>query len=113
MCRIAVGVLLICLIPLLCGCVPAPDPVVSDPDPMVKIPAMKVAVDRHNTAPAGDMVRDLASDDAAVRFFAIGALQRLAGDDFGYHYYDDEPVRKTAILRWQAWLSQQKQVTPK
>ena len=111
MCRLAVVFISIFL---LSGCIPKPDALVADPDPMVKIPAMKMAVDRHDTRPTADMVHDLSSDDAAVRFFAIGALQRLVGEDFGYHYYEDEPLRKVAVERWQVWLSQQqKPVTSK
>ena len=51
------------------------------------------------------MVRDLGSDDPAVRLFAIGGLERMTGETLGYRYYDDEHARDLAIKRWQAWLS--------
>ncbi len=107
--RLASFVILLCTT----GCFPQPDPVIADPDPMVKIPAMKLAVDRHDAGAAKDLIRDLNSDDAAIRFYAITALQRLTGDDFGYHYYDDEDQRKAAVGRWQEWLAKQPQQSPK
>lgn len=50
------------------------------------------------------MVKDLDSDDPAVRFYAIGGLKRLTGQTFGYHYYEDEQQRRPALEKWKAWL---------
>ena len=56
------------------------------------------------------LVRDLDSDDPAVRFYTIQALRELTGQDFGYDYTDDdEEERKPAIGQWRAWLSEQQQ----
>jgi hypothetical protein len=91
----------------LIGCIPAPRPprVVTDPDPSVKIPAIKSAVESENLNVVRQLVKDLESDDPAVRLYAIEGLRKLTGEAFGYHYYDDADERKPALARWQAWLS--------
>jgi hypothetical protein len=50
---------------------------------------------------------DLESDDPAVRFYAIDALRKLTGEDFGYRYYDDNDQRKPALAHWKQWLASQ------
>lgn len=48
---------------------------------------------------------DLLEDpDSAVRMYAILALQRLCGQNYGYHYYESEPDRAAAVERWRAAL---------
>ncbi len=94
---------LICV--LVCGCGgPAPLQLVSNPDPSGKIPAIKTAVRQRDTSAARQLVKDLDSDDDAVRFYAIGGLRRLTGETFGYRYYDDEDARAPALHRWRQWL---------
>ena len=83
--------------------------VVTDPDPSIKIPAIKVAVARKDVSAARQLVKDLESDDAAVRFYAINGLRRLTGENFGYLYYEEVEERKPALRRWQAWLAQVEQ----
>lgn len=80
---------------------------VTNPDASVKIPAMKKAVREHDISALRQLVKDLSSDDPAVRFYAIGALQRLTGKQYGYAYYDDEEQRQAAVARWQQWLAEQ------
>lgn len=75
-------------------------------DPTLKIPAIKKDVRNRSTTDVGQMVKDLDSDDAAVRFYAIEGLRRLTGDSFGYHYYDDGDERLSALRRWKEWLKQ-------
>jgi hypothetical protein len=83
---------------------------VTNPDLSVKIPAMKSAADSDSKDPATltELVHDLDSDDAAVRFYAAESLQRLSGQDFGYRYYDPVETRKPAVEKWRQWLSEQK-----
>jgi len=76
-------------------------------DPAAKIPAIKQAVEAKDLSAARQLVKDLDSDDPAVRFYAIGGLQRLTGESFGYVYYDDDDARKSAVKRWQMWLASQ------
>jgi hypothetical protein len=79
---------------------------VSNRDIAVKVPAMKQAVADHDLGVAADLVKNLESDDAAVRFYAIDALRRLTGEDLGYHYYDDKEQRQPAVARWRRWVQQ-------
>jgi hypothetical protein len=80
-------------------------PSLTDPDPANKIPAMREAADRRDYSAAPQLVRDLDDDDPAVRFYAIRALQSLAGESFGYRYYDERAERKPSVRRWQQWLA--------
>ncbi|HEY3245353.1 MAG TPA: HEAT repeat domain-containing protein [Phycisphaerae bacterium] len=50
------------------------------------------------------LVERLEDEDAAVRFFAILALQRLTGERRGYDYADPPERRRAAVLRWRAYL---------
>jgi hypothetical protein len=74
----------------------------------VKIPAMKHAVETKDQSAVPELVRDLDSDDPAVRLYSIQSLQRLTGEDFGYRYYDDREARKAALAKWQHWLEERK-----
>src|SRR6476646_2672932 len=83
---------------MLAGCSPPRDPIsVKSNDPTLKIPAIKQDVRARNTSDVPQMVKDLESDDPAVRFYSIEGLRRLTGDTFGYHYYDDEAERRPAV----------------
>jgi hypothetical protein len=79
--------------------------IVTDPDPSVKIPAYKKAVRTKDRAAAKQLVADLDSDDPAVRFYAIGALERMTGQRFGYRYYDADQDRRGAVAQWNQWLN--------
>ena len=89
------------------GCGPAPQKVVTNPDPSGKIPAMKQAVQAHDLRAAPQLVKDLESDDGAVRFYAIESLRRLTGETFGYVYYQSDDQRDPALKRWKDWLARQ------
>jgi hypothetical protein len=44
---------------------------------------------------------DLLDDtDPAVRMYSILSLKRLCGQDYGYHYYDNDTLRTAAVERW-------------
>lgn len=81
---------------------------IDNPDPTVKIPAIKEAVQSDDKAAISELVKNLSSDDPAIRFYAIQGLQRLTGKDFGYKYYDEPELRKPAVKQWQDWLAEQK-----
>ena len=89
------------------GCGPGPQKGINNPDPSGKIPAMKEAVRVHDLRVAPQLVKDLASDDGAVRFYAIEALHRLTGETFGYVYYQNEEQREPALKQWKDWLARQ------
>ena len=76
-------------------------------DPDVKVPAIKQAVAERDRSVVNELVKNLDSDDAAVRFYAISGLCRLTGDDLGYHYYKDKEQRQPAVARWHHWLEGQ------
>jgi len=95
------------------GCTAPRGPIeVTNPDPSGKIPAMKKAVREHDLSVVRQLIKDLDSDDPAVRFFAIHALQELTGQRYGYEYYADELGRKPALDQWKMWLAQQEGTAP-
>ena len=51
------------------------------------------------------MVDALESDDPALRTLAVAALERTAGERFGYHPWAAEGERREAIGRWRQWLA--------
>ena len=92
------------LLPLSAGCFGRDPIVITSADPSSKIPAIKIAVRAQDTSTAPQLVKDLDSDDPAVRFYAIRGLQDLTGETFGYLYYASDDVRKQAVKRWRQWL---------
>jgi len=97
----------------LSGCSAPRGPIeVTNPDPSGKIPAMKKAVREHDLKVVRQLVKDLDSDDPAVRLFAIHALHELTGQRYGYDYYADEVQRQPALQQWHEWLAQQEGTAP-
>ena len=95
------------------GCsAPRPAIEVTNPDPSGKIPAMKKAAREHDLKVVRQLVKDLDSDDPAVRLFAIHTLHELTGQRYGYDYFADEVQRKPALSQWQQWLAQQEGTAP-
>ena len=80
-------------------------PRLSDEDPSSKIPAIKRSVEQNDLLAAQVLVKDLDSDDPAVRFYAIEGLRRLTGETHGYNYYEDETQRRPAVEKWKRWLA--------
>jgi nicotinamide mononucleotide adenylyltransferase len=98
--------LLLCTAAALCGCSGYTGPrSVVNPDPAVKIPQIRKAVEAGDRSVIPQLIQDLDSNDAAVRFYAIEALQRLTDEDFEYDWTAvDRHVRAPAIRRWQKYL---------
>ena len=90
------------------GCSSPEKPSIYSQDPSLKIPAIKSA---HDSKAIHQMVKDLDSDDAAVRFYTINGLKEITGNTFGYRYYDDEIERKPALARWKQWLAEREGTT--
>lgn len=84
---------------------PRPPLLVTDPDPSVKIPAIEKAVRENDQKAVPQLVKDLDSDDPAVRFYANHALEILTGRNFGYRYFDDDTLREPAAQKWRQWLA--------
>jgi len=89
---------------ILPGCVGQGLRSVTSDDPAVKIPLIRKAVDSNDRSILPQLVRDLHSEDPAVRFYAIDGLRRLTGESFGYQWRDDEQARKPAVERWQQYI---------
>jgi hypothetical protein len=90
------------------GCVGGrPRPFIGSTDPAAKIPGIKQAAQSADRTKLAQLVAELASDDPAVRLYAIEALDRMTGQRFGFVYYADDEHRRPAIEQWQAWLARQ------
>jgi HEAT repeats len=108
--RVAVAILIFAGLALasLAACsAPRPPLSVKSEDTDVKILAIKKAVRARDKSVVPQLVEDLSSDDPAVRFYAIEALQELTGQTFEYRYYEDDNARKPAIEKWKQWLAGQ------
>ena len=90
-----------------CGCSGYTGPrSVANEDPAVKIPQIRRAVDAGDRSVIPQLVNDLDSNDAAVRFYSIGALQRLTGQTYDYDWtIADRHARAPAIARWRGHLA--------
>jgi hypothetical protein len=87
-----------------CGCFPREQQRIGAVDPISNIPAIQGAARDKDYKAIPQLVRELDSDDPAVRFYAIQALQKLTGETFGYQFYDDASERRPAVRRWQQWV---------
>ena len=94
---------------LLAGCFPQESRSIGASDPLANIPAIQDAARDKDYAAVPELVRQLDSDDPAVRFYAIRSLKSLTGQTFDYNYYDDADARKPALRRWQNWLAHRQQ----
>ena len=64
--------------------------------------AIEYATAQGDPAAIKDLIEELDSDDPAVRYMAISALERLTGQTYGYRHYDSVMQRRDAIARWVA-----------
>ncbi len=80
--------------------------VVTDPDPSIKIPAIQKAVREHDLSALPQLVKDLESDDPAVRMYANHALEQLTGQRFEFRYFDGDDERAAAVEKWKHWLNE-------
>lgn len=88
------------------GCFPRADPSITAADPMDSIPAIQRAAETKDRKAIPALVAQLDNDDPAIRFYAIGALRAITGQDLGYHYFDETDERRPALRRWKQWVSQ-------
>ncbi len=102
------AILILALLPLTgCGILSLGRPSLASDDPALKIPAMKIAARHHDQSTIPLLIRALSSQDSAIRFYAIYALHKITGHEFGYIYYASEHRRKIAVRRWKKWLAAQ------
>jgi len=69
-------------------------------NPAARMYAIEQAAKRGDQSAVRDIVQQLDSDDPAVRLLAIGALERLTGQTYGYCHADEPDERAVAIARW-------------
>jgi hypothetical protein len=99
--RAAAAILTIIMLALPAGCAPpASQGDFGSPDPAAKLYAIRRAGAARDAKAVRPLVQELASDDPAVRMFAIQALERITGTRLGYNPYSDEVDRRQAIRRW-------------
>ena len=90
--------------PVGCGGYAGPRSIVNE-DPAVKIPQIKAAATKQDRSAIPQLARDLDSDDAAVRFYAIEALRRLTGETLDYDWTEeDRHARRPAVERWREYV---------
>jgi hypothetical protein len=106
--RLAAHSSLVSFILLLAGCSGYTGPrSVMNEDPAVKIPEIHKAVEKGDKSVLPQLVKDLDSDDAAIRLHAIGALRELTRQHFDYDWtLADRTLRRPAIEKWQAYLAE-------
>lgn len=75
--------------------------------PEGRLNAIVDAAARRDRSAIPDLIRQLASDDAAVRMIAIRALERITGQTLGYHHAEPPWKRDDAIDRWVQWSRQE------
>lgn len=72
-------------------------------DPTGRIEAMLETAATGDRSKIPQLIGELDSDDSAVRFTAIGTLERLTGQTLGYDYAAPERERRAATDRWVEW----------
>lgn len=86
-----------------CNGYAGPRSLVND-DPAVKIPQIKSAAAKNDRSAIPQLVKDLDSDDAAVRFYSIQGLRRITGKSFEYEWtQEDRHARQPAVERWRQY----------
>jgi hypothetical protein len=86
------------------SCVGRDAPSIKSNDPDALVPAIKAGVRKDDTHILPYLVKDLDSDDPAIRMYSIDGLRRMTGQDFGYVYFAEPEDRRAAVARWQEWL---------
>jgi len=93
------GAIAVVLAQTSCG-PPAIDGGFDSANPAAKMYAIQYAAQDGDRSAINSIIEQLSSDDPAVRLMAIGALQKLTGQTYGYCSYDPAWQRQVAIDRW-------------
>ena len=97
----ALVILVACPVLASCG-PPASEGGFDSANPAARMYAIEYAAGTGDTSAVKDLIEELDSDDPAVRYMAISALERLTGQTYGYRHYDSVMQRRDAIARWVA-----------
>ena len=98
---------LLATLALVCGCLPSQTRPQADfraNDTPSRVTAIVDAAEQDDQQTLAELVHALSDEDPAVRLFAIQSLIRRTGQDLGYRYYAPRDERRTAVLRWYAYL---------
>ncbi len=73
-------------------------------EPYTRVASIQQAAAKGDASALPHLVDRLDDEDAAVRFAAILALERLTGRRFGYRYGGTQERRGESIARWRRFL---------
>lgn len=76
-------------------------------NPAATMYAIEHAARQGDRSAVRKIVEQLDSDDPGVRWMAIGALDRLTGERFGYDPGMNRIERQPAIRRWVVWVERE------
>jgi len=106
--RSAVAVLSVFFLFVFCsfGCASTPRfrANIQSEDPAERILAIRAAANARDAQSVPLLVDRLEDEDAAVRFFAILALEKITGRRFGYDYAKPDAGRCKAVAKWRAYV---------
>ena len=92
--------------PVLTGCdAPGREPNFASHDPAERALAAVAAASDGDLSATPDLVAMLDAEDPAARLVAIGALERITGETFGYDYAESRRGRAAAVQRWEDWVA--------
>lgn len=87
---------------LLSGCGPrASEGGFASDNPAARLYAIEQAAAAGDRAAIPQLVENLDSDDAAVRLWAIRALEQITGQRLGYNPYASAAQRRPAVRAWE------------
>ncbi|MBI9018406.1 MAG: hypothetical protein JEZ07_14230 [Phycisphaerae bacterium] len=78
----------------------------SSKDATVQAIAIKWAGDNKVNDALGPLINILEYEDAALRFYAQQAIEKITDQDMGYCYSDPPEKRIEAVQRWRQYLKQ-------
>lgn len=84
---------------------------IASDDANERILAVRQAGERKDWGAVPLLVDRLEDEDAAVRFYAILALERITGERFGYEYAEPSPRRADAVVRWRTYIRRGEHLT--
>ncbi len=95
------GIGLACLLALsLVACRSSSRNELASPNPLERALAAVRLAEAGDAGAVHELVDLLEDSDRAVRMYAILALVRLTGEDYGYTYYGSDLARALAVRRW-------------
>src|SRR5438046_10677977 len=87
-----------------CGRVGALRARINSEDSSERILAIRQAGDQKDVSAVRLLVDRLEDEDAAVRLFAIAALEKITGQRFGYDYGQSAELRAKSVKKWRQYV---------